>query len=79
MWFIISMIYMNSGNVAPEILVYKTVYKDKTSCQRIYKDNPKLFINELSNLKPQAKSMSITCVNATQLNELKTQNKIKNL
>ena len=73
------MIYMNSGNVAPEILVYKTVYKDKLSCQRIYQDNPKPFINELSYLKPQAKSMSITCVDATQLNELKRQNKIKNL
>jgi hypothetical protein len=64
---------------APEILVYKTVYKDKISCQRVYQDKPQPLINELSNLKPQAKSMSITCVNATQLNELKTQNKIKNL
>jgi hypothetical protein len=78
MWFIISMIYMTTAG-APEILVYKTVYKDKISCQRVYQDKPQPLINELSNLKPQAKSMSITCVNATQLNELKTQNKIKNL
>ena len=78
MWFIISMIYMTTAG-APEILVYKTVYKDKISCQRVYQDKPQPLINELSKIKPQAKSMSITCVDATQLNELKRQNKIKKL
>lgn len=79
MWFIISIIYMNYGNIEPEILVYKSVFKSKESCQRVYQDNPKPFINELSNLKPQAKSMSITCVDAKTLNDLKLQNKIKKL
>ena len=79
MWFIISIIYMNYGNIEPEILVYKSIFKSKESCQRVYQDNPKPFINELSNLKPQAKSMSITCVDAKTLNDLKLQNKINKL
>jgi hypothetical protein len=79
MWFIITIIYMNYGNIEPEILVYKSIFKSKESCQRVYQDNPKPFINELSNLKPQAKSMSITCVDAKTLNDLKLQNKIKKL
>jgi hypothetical protein len=70
---------MNYGNIEPEILVYKSIFKSKESCQRVYQDNPRPFINELSNLKPQAKSMSITCVDAKTLNDLKLQNKIKKL
>ena len=30
MWFIISIIYMNYGDVAPEILVYKSIFKSKS-------------------------------------------------
>ena len=78
MWFIISMIYMTTAG-APEILVYKTVYKDKISCQRVYQDKPQPLINELSKIKPQAKRMSFKCVDRQNLIELKKQNKIKNL
>ena len=78
MWFIISMVYMTTAG-APEILVYKTIYQDKITCQKIYQDNPTPFINELSNIKPQAKRVSFKCVDAMQLNELKRQNKIKKL
>ena len=79
MWFMISMIYMNYGNVAPEILVYKTVYQDKYSCQRLYQDKPQVLINEMAKLKPRAVSISFTCVDALQLNNLKLNNKIKKL
>ena len=75
----ISMIYMNYGNVAPEILVYKKIYNNKISCQQIYQEKPQIFIDEMTKLKPHAKSISFTCVNAIQLQKLKQQNKIKNL
>jgi hypothetical protein len=64
---------------APEILVYKIIFKDKTSCQRVYQDKPQPLINELSRIKPQAKRMSFKCVDRQTLIELKRQNKIKNL
>lgn len=78
MWFIISMVYMTNAG-APEILVYKTIFKDKTSCQRVYQNRPQPLINELSRIKPQAKRMSFKCVDRQTLIELKRQNKIKNL
>ena len=79
MWFMISMVYMHFGNVQPEILVYKTIYKDKASCQKVYQANSQRVIDDLFELRPQAKSMSITCVDRQVLNELKLSNKIKKL
>lgn len=79
MWFMISMVYMHFGNVQPEILVYKTIYKDKASCQKVYQLNSQKVIDDLFTLKPEAKSMSITCVSRQVLSELQITNKIKKL
>ena len=79
MWFMISMVYMHFGNVQPEILVYKTIYKDKVSCQKVYQLNSQRVIDDLFKLRPEAKSMSITCVDRQVLTELKLSNKIKKL
>ncbi len=79
MWFMISMVYMHFGNVQPEILVYKTMYDDKTTCQKVYQLNSQKVIDDLFKLKPQAKSMSITCVSRQVLRELQITNKVKKL
>lgn len=79
MWFIISLVYMQFGNVQPEILVYKAVYKDKASCQKVYQEQPQKFMDEIFMLRPKAKSMSFSCVDKQLLNELKLSNKVKKL
>ena len=53
MWFIISMVYMNTlAGTIPEILVYSKVYNDKPILSSpIPKRNLQSFIDEISQLK----------------------------
>tara|TARA_Y100001937_G_C7099746_1_gene321921 strand:+ start:902 stop:1126 length:225 start_codon:yes stop_codon:yes gene_type:complete len=74
------MVYMStmSGTI-PEILVYKKIYKDKPSCQSVYQKKPQPFIDEISQLKPNATRISFSCVDRKLLMELKQNYQIKNL
>ena len=80
MWFIISMVYMNTlTGTVPEILVYSKVYKDKPTCQAVYQNKPHPFIDEISQLQPNARRLSFSCVDRKLLMELKQNYQIKNL
>ena len=80
MWFIISMVYMSTiAGTVPEILVYKKVYNDKPSCQAVYQKKPQPFIDVISQLKPNARRVSFSCVDRKLLMELKQNYTIKNL
>lgn len=80
MWFIISMVYMStmSGTI-PEILVYKKIYKDKSSCQEVYQNNPQPFINQMTKLRPNAIRVSLKCVDRKLLMEMKQNDRLKKI
>ena len=79
MWFIVSLIYMNTSIAAPEILVYKTNYKSLSECQAVYKEYPNRLTDQLERFRPTAKRMSLRCVTGEQLLLLKNNNQIKSL
>lgn len=78
MWFLISMVYMTAVG-SPEIFVYKKVFPDKEVCQAVYYANGDPFVDQMLKIKPKMLNMSLTCVDRETLNQLKLNNKMKNL
>lgn len=79
MWFIVSLIYMNVSTAAPEILVYKQTYTSLSECQAVYEHYPNALTDHLERLKPQAKRMSLKCVDSNELLRLKDNNRMQRL
>ena len=64
---------------APEILVYKTAYNSRSQCNSVSQAYPSPLIDQLSSKRPQAKRLSLRCVDLEELLQLKRNNKIKNI
>jgi len=78
MWFIVCLIYMNTA-AAPEIVVYKTTYNTQSQCHSVSQAYPSPLIDHLARKRPQAKRLSLRCVDVEQLLQLKASNRILSL
>lgn len=74
-WFIVAFVYLNGVN-KPEISIMTNPFNTKIQCQNEYNYN-KLIKQDLEEMYPSMKSMSITCMNKESIIQLnKTYKKI---